>query len=98
VNANRCQERKAMQWGGCGALPRHRPSAPPQEGIAGLGQEGKTSFYLQLRILKSLEKHHAHGNLLLSRAHYLKPSTAHPAAELGGEPIPSWGRQTLHGS
>ena len=56
---------------------------------SGAGAGGKTSPYLQLRNLESLEKHHAQGNLLLRRAHYLKPSTAHPAAELAGEPIPA---------
>lgn len=63
----------------------------PPGGAGGLERQGggEDKPFLQLRNLKSLEKHHAQGNLLLRRAHYLKPSTAHPAAELAGEPVPA---------
>lgn len=83
---------RERQCSGAAAVPSPGtdPVLPPRRcwwSGAGLG---KTSPYLQLREAQNIwKKAHSQGNLLLRRAHYLKPSTAHPAAELAGEPAPA---------
>lgn len=72
-------KRETMWWGICYAFSWHSPCPPLWEVLVTWGKRGKTSTYLHL---KSLEKHHAQGNLLLKGAHYLKPNTAHHAAEV----------------
>lgn len=83
LNTDRCQEREAVQWGSCSALPWHRSCALPRRCCCS-GARGEDKPYLQPRNLKNLQKHHADGNLLLRIVPYLKLHTAHPAAEAAG--------------
>lgn len=84
--------RRERQCSGASAVPSPGTDPVLPSGGAGGLAGGQTSPHLQLRNLKSLEKHHAAGNLLLRRGIILNPALCRctrPTAWLSGEPVPA---------